>query len=182
MRGRFGTPVQREVTRRWMLHNSVTAVLAATAAMSSGTGWAKILADGAGRVVKIALPDFVAASGELSDPARGITQVITADLQSSGRFTVIDPPAGGGLNVDTVPQLGAWRALGAEVLIIGRVKTRDARLQSEFRLWDVAAGQNLMGQQLSSAPENWRQVGHAISTAIYDRLTGEARDFEPHRD
>jgi TolB protein len=182
MDGRFGAPAWRRITRRRVLGYGATTGLAATAALSSGTGSAKILADGAGRLVKIALPDFVAASGELSDPARGITQVITADLQSSGRFTVIDPPAGGDLDVDTVPQFGAWRALGAEVLIIGRVKTRDARLQSEFRLWDVAAGQNLMGQQLSSAPENWRQVGHAISTAIYDRLTGEARDFEPHRD
>jgi TolB protein len=182
MDGRLGAPDWRRITRRRLLGYGAMTGLAATAALSSGNVSAKILADGAGRAVKIVLPDFVATSGELSVPAHAITQVVTADLQSSGRFTLIDPPAAGGLDVDTVPQFDAWRALGAEVLIIGRIKTSGGRLQSEFRLWDVAAGQNLMGQQLYSAPENWPQVGHAISTAIYDRLTGETRDFEPHRD
>ena len=43
----------------------------------------------------------------------------------------------------------------------------DGRLQVDFRLWDVNTGQQLLGEQFTSTPDNWRRVAHKISDAVY---------------
>ena len=54
----------------------------------------------------------------------------------------------------------------------------DGRLRTEFRLWDVFAGDQIAGQQFFTSPENWRRVAHIIADAIYERLTGERGYFD----
>ena len=54
----------------------------------------------------------------------------------------------------------------------------DGRLKAEFRLWDVATGQQLAGQQYFTQPENWRRISHIISDQIYERMTGEKGYFD----
>jgi TolB protein len=129
----------------------------------------------------IALPDFVGASPGDVEGGRGVTQVVTANLKRSGLFAPIDPAAyiekiG---NIDAVPRFDDWRVINAQALVTGRLTRQgDGRLKAEFRLWDVFAGQQLMGQQYFTTPDNWRRISHIISDAIYERLTGEKGYFD----
>jgi hypothetical protein len=99
------------------------------------------------------------ADGEF---ARSISQVISADLRRSGLFAPIDPAAyiERIVNTDAVPRFADWRVINAQALVTGRLtRHADGRLKSEFRLWDVFAGQQLIGQQYFTTPDNWRFHG-----------------------
>jgi TolB protein len=129
----------------------------------------------------IALPDFVGATSSDADIARNVTQVITANLKRSGLFVPIEPAAfiEQISNIDAVPRFADWRAINAQALVTGRVgRQSDGRLKTEFRLWDVFAGQQLTGQQYFTIPDYWRRIAHIISDAIYQRLTGESGYFD----
>jgi TolB protein len=129
----------------------------------------------------IALPDFVGGTPADGETARGVTQVITNNLRRSGLFAPIDQAAyiEKIATIDALPRFPDWRAINAQALVVGRVTRQgDGRLRAEFRLWDVFAGQQLIGQQYFTGPENWRRIAHIISDAIYERLTGEKGYFD----
>ncbi len=129
----------------------------------------------------IALPDFVGGTAADGEVARSVTQIITNNLRRSGLFAPIDPAAyiEKIVNPDSVPRFPDWRAINAQALVTGRLtRQSDGRLKGEFRLWDVFAGQQQAGQQYFTTPDNWRRVGHIISDAIYERLTGEKGYFD----
>src|SRR5215207_8790553 len=96
-------------------------MLGASAAMGALAGWptaAVARLDGAQGPVSplpIAVPDFVAAG--LPDPgvARSVTQIITANLQRSGRFAPIDQRDHRDKisNIDVVPRFADWRLINA---------------------------------------------------------------------
>ena len=116
-----------------------------------------------------------------AETARNVTAVITNNLQRSGLFAPINPPAfiEKITNTDAVPRFADWRAINAQALVTGRITRQgDGRLKAEFRLWDVFAGQQLDGKQYFTTPDNWRRIAHIISDAIYERLTGEKGYFD----
>jgi TolB protein len=107
--------------------------------------------------------------------------VIAANLKRSGLFAPIDPAAyiEKVSNVDALPRFADWRTINAQALVTGRITRQgDGRLKSEFRLWDVASGEQLTGAQYFTAPDIWRRVAHIISDAIYQRLTGDTGYFD----
>ncbi len=125
----------------------------------------------------IAITDFV---GE-QDAGRGITGVITNNLRRSGLFAPVDQAAfiERVTNIDVSPRFQDWRVINAQTLVTGRVQRQgDGRFQVAFRLWDISAGQYLIGQQFLTQPENWRRIAHIISDLIYQRLTGEKGYFD----
>ena len=72
-----------------------------------------------------------------------------------------------------------WRAINAQFVVTGRSgRSADGRLQTEFRLWDVATGQQVAGQQYVTDPNNSRRVAHIVSDAIFTRITGEGGFFD----
>jgi TolB protein len=129
----------------------------------------------------IAIPDFVGGTPGDAEVARGISQVITANLRRSGLFAPIDPAAfiEKITSFDTFPRFPDWKAISAQALITGRVTRQgDGRLKVEFRLWDVTSGQQLNGQQYFTSPDNWRRIAHIVSDSAYERLTGEKGYFD----
>jgi TolB protein len=129
----------------------------------------------------IAIPKFLAGGQDDGDTANAVTQIVTANLQRSGLFAPIDPTAyiERIASVDTVPRFPDWRNINAQALVTGRIgRQADGRLQAEFRLWDVLAGQQLDGKQYLTTPDNWRRIAHIISDAIYERLTGQGGYFD----
>ena len=131
--------------------------------------------------VPIAVPDFLPATPGDAEPARLVTQIITANLARSGLFAPIDPAAyiERIVNFDAAPRFPDWRAINAQALVLGRITRQgDGRFKAEFRLWDVFAGQQLEGKQYSVPFENVRRIAHIVSDAIYVRLTGEKGYFD----
>src|SRR5579875_342002 len=120
--------------------------------------------------VSIAVPPF----GGSSDLGGRIAEVVSKDLDRSGYFHVM---AGGypeqNLNIAVQPQFAAWRGANVQDLVNGQISTdADGRLRVDFRLWDVSVGNQLIGTQFTSSPDNWRRVAHKIADAVYTRLTG----------
>src|SRR6202048_568312 len=127
----------------------------------------------------IAVPDF--ASRATQDPAAGrtISAIISSNLQRSGFFAPIDPAAFlEKPTVDAMPRFADWRAINAQALALGRITQSEGRVKAEFRLWDVFASQQSDGQGYTTTAENWRRIGHMISDAVYEKLTGEKGYFD----
>jgi len=125
----------------------------------------------------IAISEFV---GE-PDTGRGMSGVITNNLRRSGLFAPVEPSAfiEKITNIDVAPRFQDWRVINAQALVMGRVQRQgDGRFSVAFRLWDVSAGQYMIGQQFITQPENWRRIAHIISDLIYQRLTGEKGYFD----
>jgi len=123
----------------------------------------------------IAVPYFAGEQGG------DIAKVIANNLERSGLFRPIDPNAfiERDLSVNVTPRFDDWKAISAQALVNGQVTVEPGgRLRVDFRLWDVYAGQQLLGLQFTSTPENWRRVAHKISDAVYERLTGEKGYFD----
>ena len=129
----------------------------------------------------IAIADF-SGTGEADDGlGRNLVDVISNNLERSGLFRTLDPKsfiqeAGA---AQKSPSFGEWRAINAQALVTGVLsKTADGRTRVEFRLWDVAAEQQMAGMAYMTTPANWRRIAHIISDAIYQTLTGEKGYFD----
>ncbi len=131
--------------------------------------------------IQIAIPEFLGGQGGGSDVGRLLTSVITNNLKRSGLFLPIDPASfiERIQTFDAAPRFQDWRVINAQALVVGRVSREgDGRFRTEFRLWDVFAGQQLYGQQYFTQPDQIRRIGHIISDAIYERITGDKGYFD----
>jgi TolB protein len=137
----------------------------------------RIGAGGQFQPMPIAVADF-AGDGNLGPQAAGI---VVNNLRRSGYFAPLDKARHPEKqpSFDAAPQFEAWKAAGVQGLVTGRV-TRDpsGRLKTEFRLWDIDAGQQIAGQQYFTEAGNWRRVGHIISDAVYSKITGFGGFFD----
>jgi TolB protein len=124
----------------------------------------------------IAIPDFV------GDPQGAqIAGVVRADLDRSGIFRPLDPKSfvDKVTDINAIPNFANWRVINAQALVTGQVQAQpDGRLRLDFRLWDVAAGSQMVGLQYYTTPDNWRRIAHMVSDAIYQRITGEKGYFD----
>ncbi len=164
--------------RRFMIATGST-----VAALGASSAWGQRIGVGRGdfQPLPIAIPAFVPGTSADGQAGADIAGVITNNLRRSGLFAPIDPAAfiEHINNIDVPPQFPSWKQINADDLVTGRVTRQgDGRLKAEFRLWDVATGQQLTGQQYVTSPEYWRRIAHIISDQIYEKLTGEKGYFD----
>ena len=128
----------------------------------------------------IAIPDFTGDGSIDPQEARAISDVVAADLSSSGLFNPIDQASfiEKQTNFDGVPRFNDWRVVNAQALVVGQIGASDGKLKAEFRLWDVLSGKQLAGEQFFARAKDARRVGHIIADAIYERITGEKGYFD----
>ncbi len=124
----------------------------------------------------IAIPDFAS-----SDPSFGrqVADIVRANLRRSGLFAPLPaasmPNAIG--NVSATPDFAHWSGLNVDALVMGQVE-RGGQIQSSVRVWDTRAGEQVVGQSLSTDANSWRRIAHIVSDAIYTSLTGEGGYFD----
>lgn len=124
--------------------------------------------------IPVAIPDF---AGESIGLARDAQEVIVNDLKRSGLFRIVDGRnvAPNGMGADTQPDLGAWKATGAEALVTATVNTG---MEVQVRVWDIHGVKQITGRNFKAAENAWRSVSHRVADTIYTALTGEAGYFD----
>ena len=129
----------------------------------------------------VAIADFTGETPSENGVGNDIATVVAADLERSGLFRPIEKRAfiQRDLSLVVPPRFGDWRVLNAQALVHGRTsRLPDGRLRVEFRLWDVFAGQQMLGVAYHTTPQNWRRIAHIVADAIYKRITGEEGYFD----
>ena len=140
-----------------------------------------VITQGNIKPVPIAVSDFDADNPQALKLGQDVARVIRANLERSGLFAPADPKAHiqqpAAMRVQ--PRFQDWRVINMDALVTGRMEVQaDGRLRGEFRLWDVAAENQMTGLALFTTPDNWRRLAHLISDAIYKRVTGEDGYFD----
>jgi len=169
------------LTRRTLLRGASAAAGAIASGQAIGAPAQLDVTQGNIQPIPIAVPDFLPGTSADRDTARNVAAIIRGNLARSGLFAIVDQAAyiERVSNFDAQPRFPDWRTINAQALVTGRITSQpDGRLKTEFRLWDVFAGQHLAGQQYFTAPDNWRRIAHIVSDAIYERLTGDKGYFD----
>ena len=152
--------------------------LAATLALVTVPAQAELFIDlrgGTFQPMPIAVADCV---GET--PQQGVSGVITNNLKRSGLFSPIEKTRHPEKieNFDATPNFAAWKGTGIQALVTCRVIRQGGQVQAQYRLWEVATGEQLIGQQLATDGGNWRRAAHIISDGVFAKVTGEKGFFD----
>jgi TolB protein len=126
--------------------------------------------------VNVAITSLQGDSGEAK-----IRAILVNDLSRSVFLSPLDPQTypEAIANPDQKPNLDAWKTINAQFVVTGKVSRGDGgRIAAQFRLWDVASGEQVAGQQYSTDAANFRRVAHLIADAIFARVTGETGFFD----
>ncbi len=115
----------------------------------------------------------------LAGDANKIGAVIGNDMAHSVFLAPIDPATfpESITNPEAPPNMDAWKTVNAQFVLTGRV-SGGGKLTAQFRLWDVATGEQVAGQQYSAEAASSRRIAHLISDAVFTRVTGEKGFFD----
>ncbi|MEL6359497.1 MAG: Tol-Pal system beta propeller repeat protein TolB [Pseudomonadota bacterium] len=129
----------------------------------------------------IAVPDFIGADDEIRQLSRDLSEVVNADLDRSGLFSVIDQRA----YIETLesvnvrPRFSDWRIINAQVLVAGEINPLpDGRIEVATRVWDVFSNEQLGAVSFKTPRDNWRRAAHKVADLVYKSLTGEEGYFD----
>jgi TolB protein len=103
-----------------------------------------------------------------------VAQVIDADLERSGQFKSLKRS----LMLSFPFQkedvyFRDWQYLATEYLVIGQVVTTDTGgFQVDYQLFDVQRQESIISGRFAGGKNDLRALGHSISDAVYEALTG----------
>lgn len=134
----------------------------------------------------IAIPEMIGNNGNFftkiigNDYGDKVREVLAADLDRSGLFKVL--PTNSYIetltSIDQQPKFVNWQAIKSQALVQSQiVELPGEKLRVDFRLWDVASEQQLIGKSFTTTKSNWRRIAHVVADAIYERLTGDKGYF-----
>ncbi|WP_432822506.1 Tol-Pal system beta propeller repeat protein TolB [Trichloromonas sp.] len=135
------------------------------------------------QTIPLALTRFLPLDGtSRPELAAEINQVLEADLDLSGLFSLINPESFLGdanvLGLSSVEvDFGQWRLLRAESLIKGGYAVQGDQLTLEARLYDVVSRRLLAGRRYIGKLSDLRRMSHTFADQILKSLTGEAGPF-----
>lgn len=127
--------------------------------------------------IPLAIPYFVGDSSVSEE----ITDIITADLERSGLFRIINRDAyiQQIKDINTRPSFQDWQAIKAQGLLQGQVNiTQTGEIKVSYRLWDIFSETQLSGNALSGKINAERKIAHMIADSVYERITGEKGYFD----
>ncbi|HKX52536.1 MAG TPA: Tol-Pal system beta propeller repeat protein TolB [Nitrosospira sp.] len=120
---------------------------------------------------------IVPLAGEERLGAQSLTPVISADLQRTGLFKLVDT---GGLRPHEPVEVSYpdWINRGASALAIGTaIPVSGGQISIRVRLLDVARQAELGSYVETVPPEQLRAAAHRIADMIYEKLTGDVGVF-----
>lgn len=121
-------------------------------------------------------PMPIAVPGFSGDPQLGaeVSRIVAQDLRTSGYFAPVDPAAylDKVVGAGEMPNWNNWRPLNVQALVAGTVSDQGGQIVAQVRVWDVATGQQLVGQQFATSRDNIRRLAHIVADAAYSQLTG----------
>jgi TolB protein len=125
---------------------------------------------GAANKIPVAVLPFALEQKTWLNPA----DVVSGDLGRSGYFRMADtrdePPLGDPQQLS----LPAWRAKGADAVVIGKVlAAANGRVEVRFWLYDAVRQTSLHALAFTTTPNGLRAVGHRIADAVHEKLLGE---------
>ncbi len=134
----------------------------------------------------IAIPEMIGNNGNFftkiigNDYGDKVREVLVADLDRSGLFKIL--PTNSYIetltSIDQQPKFVNWQAIKSQALVQSQiVELPNERIRVDFRLWDMASEQQLIGKSFTTTKSNWRRIAHVVADAIYERLTGDKGYF-----
>lgn len=125
----------------------------------------------------VAVPLFAATPGAESY-VQELTDAIKYDLGFTGMFYLLntqDMPVGSQVCPPDPSQINfsAWRGTKAEFLVYGRIFIEGGSVVGEFRLFDIASGEQFIGKRLEGTLEWKRLIAHKFADEILLYLTGD---------
>ncbi|HEY7772986.1 MAG TPA: Tol-Pal system beta propeller repeat protein TolB [Marinagarivorans sp.] len=118
-------------------------------------------------------PIAIVPFGQTRGLPENIQQIVAADLERSGFFKPI--PTSDMLAMPTSRNevvFRDWRMLGANFLVIGKLTPEGSAYALRYELYDVLAQKNILTATVKGGPNGLRDIAHAISDAVYEKVTG----------
>jgi TolB protein len=127
---------------------------------------------GAGGSVVYAVPDFVAATPDVADIAKTLSQVLWDDLNFEREFRMLPRDVSASVartGPGALPNFASWKELGVDALVSGTVSKMGDDIQIEFRLFNVGTQQAVLAKALKASAQKPRLLPHTISNQIFDQ-------------